>query len=220
VLSVRLARPPAEEQPAAAAAAQVLSERVAVGPTYGANESLAVPPFIVMLVIAAAPVTTKFAGCFHLVGALPEGTVHLILNLGGAAVVLVGVGRAKPLKMVAQLLAVPGMWNLSCPPITPIAKNPPDVTQELAVLPRVALTISSSLFAVPPFLIGGLNVTMPFQTPPAVLHVTVPSRVTGFVTACAAPDPTVTRNTVGSKAAASTGKILRDMMAPYSLLTS
>ncbi len=112
VLSVRLASPPAEEQPAGTAAAQVLSESVAVGARYGVNERLAVPPVIEMLVPAAAPVTTNGAGCFHLVGSLPEGTVHLILNLGGAAVVLVGVGRAAPLKMVAQLLAVPGNVEL------------------------------------------------------------------------------------------------------------
>ncbi len=60
------------------------------------------------------------------------------------------------------------------------------------MLPRSALTIISSLLAVPPFFKGGENVTRPFHTPPAVLHVTLPGRTTGFVTARAAPDSAVT----------------------------
>ena len=113
VLSVRLPSPPADAQPAATAAGQALSDSVAVGAAIGVKEPLAVPPVIEMLVDAAAPVTTKLAGCFHLVGALPEGVDQVILKIGGAAVVLVGVGSAAPLKMVEQLLAVPGMWNFT-----------------------------------------------------------------------------------------------------------
>jgi hypothetical protein len=213
VLSVRLLRPPADEQPAATAAGQLLSESVAVGVAYGVNEPLAVPPVIEMLVNAAAPVTTKFAGCFHLVGVLPEGVVHLILNIGGADVVLVGVGRAVPLKIVAQLLAVPGMWNFTCPAIAPMATKPPVVTHGLDVLPRMAFTLISSWLEVPPFLRAGEKSTIPFQTPPAVLHVTWPGRITGFVTAWATADPTVTTSKDG-KTAASTSRIFRDIKSP------
>ena len=82
----------------------------------------------------AAPVTENVVGCAHLVGALPAGVVQVILNLDAG----VGAGRAMPLKMVAQLLAVPAMLNVSVPAMVPRTAMPVVATHGLAVLPRAA----------------------------------------------------------------------------------
>ena len=102
-----------------------------------------------------------------------------------------------------------------------MATKPPVVTQGLDVLPRIAFTLISSWLEVPPFLRGGENETRPLQMPPAVLHVTLPGRTTGFVTAWATPVSTVIKNRDGNTTAASASGILRDIKTPpFSDLTS
>ncbi|MGO9341262.1 MAG: hypothetical protein ACLP6E_01895 [Acidimicrobiales bacterium] len=124
----------------------------------------------------AAPVTLNAVGCFQFVGLYPAGVVQVILNLEAAA----GAGSITPLKIVAQLLALPGMLKVSDPEMTPRATMPVVVTHELAVFPRVAFTVNVSVLAVPPFMRGGAKVTAPLQTPPAGLQVTLPGRLVGF----------------------------------------
>jgi hypothetical protein len=126
----------------------------------------------------AAPVTLKCGEFVHLVGLPPVGEVQVILNLPP-----VGAGSVTPLKMVAQLLALPGMLNLSFPAIVPRAMEPAVVMHGLAVFPRVALTVKISVLAVPPFMSGGVKVMAPLHTPSEGLHVTVPGKLTGFETA-------------------------------------
>jgi hypothetical protein len=75
------------------------------------------------------------------------------------------------------LFAVPGSTILIFPTIAPRATKPAVVTHALAVFPSVAFTTIFSLFALPPFMRGGLKVTLPFQTPPDGLHVTVPGKI-------------------------------------------
>lgn len=137
VLRVRLASPPAEAHPVATAPAspgQFASESVAFGPANGEKDPATVPCLIAMPDEFAAPVTENVVGCAHLVGALPAGVVQVILNLDAG----VGAGRAMPLKMVAQLLAVPAMLNVSVPAMVPRTAMPVVATHGLAVLPRAA----------------------------------------------------------------------------------
>ena len=121
VLKVRLAKPPVEAHPVATAPVapgQFASERVAFGLANGVKEPATVPFFTVMLLKAAEPVTENADGCVHLVGLLPAGVVQVILNFP------TGAGSATPLKMVAQLLALPAMLNVSFPAMLPRAAIP------------------------------------------------------------------------------------------------
>ncbi|MGO9342910.1 MAG: hypothetical protein ACLP6E_10385 [Acidimicrobiales bacterium] len=139
------------------------------------KEPATVPLFTTMSARVAAPVTEKAGAFVHLVGLPPAGVVQVILNLPP-----VGAGSVTPLKMVAQLLALPGMLNLSFPTMVPSAGKPGVVTHGLAVFPSVAWTVKISVLAVPPFISGGEKVIAPFHTPPEGLQVTLPGRLTGF----------------------------------------
>ncbi len=189
VLRVRLPSPVDDAHPVATAPGQLASERVAFGAANGVNEPATAPFFTTMSARLAAPVTLKAGGLFvQLVGLKPAGVVQVILNLEPAA----GAGSVTPLKMVAQLLAVPGMLNVSVPLMVPSATMPAVVTHELPVLPRVAFTVNVSVLAVPPFMSGGAKVITPLQTPPAGLHVTWPGMLVGLETALATPDSAAT----------------------------
>ena len=109
VLRVRLASPPVDEHPVATAPlapGQFVSERVAFTGGYGEYDPFTFPPLIVMSFRPAEPVTTNGGSCFQFVGLLPAGVLHKIWNL---ELTPTGVGSGAPLKMVAQLLALPGM---------------------------------------------------------------------------------------------------------------
>jgi hypothetical protein len=178
VLRVRLPSPVDDAHPvetAPLAPGQFASESVAFGAPNGVKEPATAPLFTTMSARLAAPVTKKVGAFVHLVGLPPAGVVQIILNLPP-----VGAGSVTPLKMVAQLLALPGMLNLSFPAMDPMATKPAVPTHGLAVFPSAALTVKTSVFAVPPFISGGAKVITPLQTPPDGLHVTVPGRLTGF----------------------------------------
>jgi len=142
------------------------------------NEPDTLPFLMTMFDMFAAPVTLNAGGMVQLVGLLPAGEVQDIFKLPAT-----GAGSATPLKMVAHLLAEPGMLKVSLPVMLPKATKPAVPMQGLAELPRVAFTMSVSVFAVPPFMRAGEKLTTPFHTPPAGLHFTVPGWFTGFDTA-------------------------------------
>jgi hypothetical protein len=168
-------------------------------------------PFVITICASvAAPVTLKPAGCVQLVGLLPAGVDQVNLNLPVAA----GAGSTEPLKIVAQLFALPAMVNFSDPAIEPRAIVPALVIQGLAVLPRTALTVMVSALAVPPFMSGGEKVITPFHTPPVGVQVTVPGRLTGNTVAPAAPMPIGIETSVDSATAVEIIMILRRMTLP------
>jgi hypothetical protein len=172
---VRLLNPEVDAHADAMVVGQPTSLRTALGLANGAKEPVTVPLVMVILVMAAAPTKLKFEGCFQVVGVAPDGVVQVILNLEPVT----GAGRADPLKMVAQLFA-PVILKPS-PPVTAPITGPmlaAEGMHGLAVLPRVALTTIFSTVADPPLKSGGVNWIVPFQTPPAELHFTVPGRVT------------------------------------------
>ena len=142
-------------------------------------------------------------------GLPPAGVVQVILNFPG-----VGAGRAVPLKMVAQLLADPGMLNVSVPAMLPSAMVPAVVTHGLPVLPREAFTTIFSVFAVPPFMSGGEKAMIPLQTPSDGLHVTCPGRLTGKVAAVATLDTTESDANESSVAVETKRRIFRGIRAP------
>ena len=192
VPSVRLASPVDDAHPVATAPVapgQFASEKVAVGFASGAKDCATVPFFTVISAKVAAPVTLNADGCVHLVGLLPAGVVQAILNLP------VGAGSVTPLNMVAQLLALPAMLNVSFPLMLPRTTMPVLAMHGLPVLPSSALTTNVSVFAVPPLKSGGVKVMVPFHTPPAGLHVTLPGMFVPKLTALAALGATMTKST-------------------------
>ena len=216
VLSVKLPSPLADAQPVATAPpspGQVASERVAFGAANGVKEPDTVPRFTTMSAMFAAPVTLKVGAFVQLVGLEPAGVVQVILNLEAAA----GAGSVTPLKMVAQLLALPGMLKVSVPAMAPRAGKPGVVTHGLAVFPSVACTVSFSVFVVPPFMSGGVKVTAPFQVPPAGLHVTLPGWLIGLDTALATPDSAARMKSDDNAVAARMTTIFRAMRTPIRL---
>lgn len=214
MLRVRLASPLVDADPVATAPlapGQFVSERVAFTGGYGEYDPVTFPPLIVMLFKPAEPVTTNGGSCFQMVGLLPGGVLQRIWNL---ELTPTGAGSAAPLKMVAQLFALPGMLNLSFPEIDPRATVPAVVTHGLAELPRVAFITNFSLLAVPPLMRGGTNLIVPVQTPLAGLHVTVPGWFTGFEIADAAPDSNAMKRNDGSASAERMRTIFRAIRAP------
>lgn len=175
VARVRLASPPVDAHPVATvplAPGQFASERVAFGVANGEKEPATVPFFTVILVKAAAPVTENADAWVHLVGLLLTGEVQVILNFP------TGAGSAMPLKIVAQLFALPGMLNVSLPAMAPRTWRCVVVTHGFVVLPKAALTIIVSVLAVPPFMRGGVKLISPFHAPCVALHLTLPGRFT------------------------------------------
>jgi len=216
VLKVRTCSPPVDAQPVATAPpspGQLASERVAVGPANGEKDPVTVAPLMVMLFRPAEPVTPNGPGGIHVVGE-PAGVVQCNLNLEGGAM---GAGSATPLKMVAQLLAVPGSLTSSLPTILPICGVPKPVRHGLVVLPNRAAILIFSMLAVPPLKRGGEKMILPAHTPFAALHVTLPGS-TGFVRAAwATPDPTVTKRSDGRASEASMRTVFRAIFIPRSI---
>jgi hypothetical protein len=169
---VRLLNPEVDAHAEAMVVGQPTSLRTALGFANGAKEPVTVPLVMVILLMAAAPTKLKFEGCFQVVGVLPAGVVQVILNLDPAT----GAGSADPLNTAAQLFA-PVKLKPRFPVIAPATAMPVVVMHGLAELPRVALTTIFSPVAVPPLTSGGENWIVPFQTPLAGLHFTVPARV-------------------------------------------
>jgi hypothetical protein len=114
-----------------------------------ANDPVTLPPVMAMVDgTPRVPTTENAGGCFQMLGA-PGGVVHVSLNFEA------GTGAwGAPLKKVVQLLAPPGAGttNLSAPLIFPISAVPAEVAHPPAVLPRVAVTVTSSDVATPPVL--------------------------------------------------------------------
>jgi hypothetical protein len=179
VPNVKLVRPALELQPSGTAPAQLESESEAFGVAYGENDPVTVPPVTFKLVMLGAPTTENADGCFQGVGA-PGGLVQVSLNFEAE----VGT-RERPLKTLEHLFA-PAPVKINLPLIAPLTAMPAVVTQGLAVLPNVALTVIVSVVAVPPFRIGGEKLIAPDQTPRDWLHVTVPGRTGGNLTAAPA----------------------------------
>jgi hypothetical protein len=154
-----------------------------------------------------APTKEKSGGWVHLVGA-PAGLCHVMANLAGRGT------TAEPEKIVAQSLAE-AMEILATPLMTPRTLLPAggvaEVPQGNVVLPKWALTLTVSWVATPPARRGGENFTMPDQTPPEALQVTVPGK-TGM--AWATPTSTVKSRSSGKTAATVANAILRPIFDP------